>query len=490
MVGLSSSIQGGFPILKAADPFGVSRGYEQYFGLVESPFSLTPNTRFLFESESHSAALEQVTLALRRREALAVITGEVGTGKTMLCRILVQDLEPRTFISVISNPLLSAEDLLKQLLHDFGLLSRDEARASSFSQHELVVTLQRFIASLVPLRAHAIILIDEAQHLQPDVLEQVRLLSNFESDNQKLLQIVLVGQLDLDTVLDRPELRQLRQRISRRHQLQPLKPYEVEQYVERRLWVAHGGLGLAKAGRAHELVSGDRFWRVRFTPSAMRVVAQLSHGLPRSINVICDRALECAYGANKKVIDAQCVLTASRQLKLEVPVPVWLRSSRWPAVAASVALVGAAGLLALRTVPAGAPDPVVPGTATPTVAAGAPDLNAPPALDPATASAPLQESASYSVAVAAFRSNSRADEVARSLKVLELPAYVQTNADGWHSVYVGPFASRDEARVAQGQVERVHLTDSKIVTTAPSSEGSPAHGGVRAVATTGQKGLP
>jgi general secretion pathway protein A len=474
--------------LKAADPFGVSRGYEQYFGLVESPFSLTPNTRFLFESESHSAALEQVTLALRRREALAVITGEVGTGKTMLCRILVQDLEPRTFISVISNPLLTAEDLLKQLLHDFGLLSRDEARATSFTQHELVATLQRFIGSLVPLRAHAIILIDEAQHLQPEVLEQVRLLSNFESDNQKLLQIVLVGQLDLDTVLDRPELRQLRQRISRRHQLQPLKPYEVEQYVERRLWVAHGGLGLAKAGRAHELVSGDRFWRVRFTPSAMRVVAQLSHGLPRSINVICDRALECAYGANKKVIDAQCVLTAARQLKLEVPVGVWLRSSRWPAVAASVALVGMAGWFALRAGPSAAPDPVVPTAAGVTI--DAPSPPSVPVREEATPSTALQESASYSVAVAAFRSNGRADEVARSLKVLDLPAYVQTNAEGWHAVFVGPFASREEARGAQIQVERVHLTDSHIVTTAPSSEGSPAHGGVRAVATTGQKGQP
>ena len=113
-----------------------------------------------------------------------------------------------------------------------------------------------------------------------------------------------------------------------------------------------------------------------------------------------------------------------------------------------------------------------------------------PVREEPTPSTPLQESASYSVAVAAFRSNGRADEVARSLKVLDLPAYVQTNAEGWHAVFVGPFASREEAPGAQVQVERVHLTDSHIVTTAPSSEGSPAHGGVRAVATTGQKGQP
>ena len=323
----------------------MSPGYGQYFGLVESPFSLTSNTRFLFESASHSAALEQVTLALRRRETIAVITGEVGTGKTMLCRILVQGLEPRTFISVISNPLLTAEDLLKQLLHDFGLLSRDEARATSFTQHELVATLQRFIGSLVPLRAHAIILIDEAQHLSQRYRAGAPALELRERQSEAAADCA-----------GRPARFGYGARSSRAAaaaaahlasaSAAPLKPYEVEQYVERRLWVAHGGLGLAKAGRAHELVSGDRFWRVRFTPSAMRVVAQLSHGLPRSINVICDRALEGAYGANKKVIDAQCVLTAARQLKLEVPVGVWLRSSRWPAVAASVALVGMAGWFA------------------------------------------------------------------------------------------------------------------------------------------------
>jgi len=474
--------------LKASDPFGVSRGYEQYFGLVESPFSLTPNTRFLFESESHSAALEQVRMALRRREALAVITGEVGTGKTMLCRTIVQDLESRTFISVVSNPLLTAEDLLKQLLQDFGLMSVEEARTTTHTQHELVVTLQRFIGSLVPLRAHAIILIDEAQHLRPDVLEQVRLLSNFETDSQKLLQIVLVGQLDLDVVLDRPELRQLRQRISRRHQLEPLKPHEVEQYIERRLWVAHGGLGLAKAGRAQELVSGDRFWRVRFTPAAMRAVTQLSHGLPRSINVICDRALECAYGARKKVIDAQCILTAARQLKLAVPVTVWLRSSRWPAVAASVALLAAAAWFAFRPAPAVTRPPVVPA-ATSTPATSPPEPTPVVASDPPLAAQALAEAPSYAVAVASFRSDARAAEVVRSLKVLDLPAYVQASADGWHAVFVGPFASRDEARDAQTQVARVHLTESHIVATAPSSEGSPTQA-LRPVATTGQKGQP
>lgn len=475
--------------MKAPDPFGVARGYEQYFGLVESPFSLTPNTRFLFESESHASAIEQLTIALRRREALTVITGEVGTGKTLLCRTIVRDLEPRTFISVISNPRLGGDDLLRQLLHDFDLLPKGEARAASLTQHEMVTTLQRFLVSLVALRAHAIILIDEAQHLQPEVLEQVRLLSNFETGAQQLLQIVLVGQLDLDGVLDRPELRQLRQRVSRRHQLMPLQPYEVEQYVERRLWVAHGGLGLAKAGRASELVSGERFWRVRFTSSAMRAVAQLSKGLPRSINVICDRALECAYNADKKVIDTRCILTAAKQLKLDIPAALWLHSGRWQAVAASLALLAAAGWFALQpgvrvTAEPAAPPSTLAGTAPPVMPPPAPTLS-----ETADLAAPLPEADSFTVAVAAFRSDLRAGEVARSLKVLDLPAFVEAKADGWHAVVVGPFISRDEARAAQAQVARVHLTDTQIVSTTPSRDPS-APPSARPVATSGQKGLP
>lgn len=477
--------------MRATDAFGVSRGYEQYFGLVESPFSLTPNTRFLFESESHAEALEQVTLALRRREALTVITGEVGTGKTMLCRILVQDLEPRTFISIINNPLLTADDLLKQLLHDFGLRSHDDGPGAALSQHEMVAALQRFMASLIPLRAHAIVLIDEAQHLRPEVLEQVRLLTNFETDNQKLLQVVLVGQSDLDDVIDRPDLRQLRQRISRRHQLQPLKPYEVEQYIERRLWVAHGGLGLAKLDRPTELTAGERFWRVRFSTPAMRAIAQLSRGLPRSINVICDRALERAHLAQKKDIDAGIVVAAARDLKIGIPAAVRFRSTSWVAAGAAAALLLVAGGVVLRQRPGtvlGTPLQVA-GVGQPTTVAETSSVTPAPleGTVPESAST-LQSLASYEVVVASFRSETRADAVVRSLRQLDLPAYAHV-AGGWHAVSVGPFASRTEAQDAQSQVARVHLTDSRIVSTGPALERT-VDDDVDAVATTGQKGQP
>jgi general secretion pathway protein A len=385
----------------------------------------------------------------------------------LLCRTIVRDMEPRTFVSVISNPRLNPDDLLRQLLHDFGLLPKDEARATALTQHEMVTALQRFLASLAELRAHAIILIDEAQHLQPEVLEQVRLLSNFETGSLQLLQVVLVGQLDLDGVLNRPELRQLKQRVSRRHQLMPLQPHEVEQYVERRLWVAHGGLGL---GKAAEFASGDRFWRVRFTSSAMRAVAQLSDGLPRSINVICDRALECAFNADKKIIDARCVIEAAEQLRLSVPVVVRVRSLRWQTVAASLALASAASWFAVRS-DSGA-ETLVPPT-FPVGDTRAREQTSQPPEDPEGAKpGPLSEATSFTVAVATFRTSARAGEIARSLKVLDLPAYVEGKTDGPHTVLVGPFVSRDEARQAQAQMERLSLTNSLILTGTTPSEDS------------------
>lgn len=463
-------------LLRTTDAFGVSRGYEQYFGLAESPFSLTANPRFLFESESHKAALEQIRVALRRREALTVIIGEVGTGKTMLCRTLLQELEPRTFLSIISNPLLTATDLLKQLLEDFGLVARDDARAGTLSQHEMVGALQRFMATLQPLRAHAIVLIDEAQHVRTEVLEQLRLLTNFEADDQKLLHVILVGQLDLAQVIERPELRQFRQRIARLHELQALRPHEVEQYIERRLWVAHGGLGFGHGERPAEPTVDGRFWRVRFTPQAMRAVAQLSNGLPRAINVICDRALERAYQTQIHRIDVRAVAAAARDLSLPVPSTLWLRTT--PKLVAA----GAAAALLLLAVGWGWRMVTTTSSVARTPAAA--DSAGNVSVD-AEAAVPLPQADGFAVAVAAFPSAARADEVVRALRDVDLPAYVQPAQNGEHHVSVGPFASREEAVQAQAHVARVHVAESRVVSTthdrAAESE---------AVATSGRTGAP
>jgi general secretion pathway protein A len=294
--------------------------YEPFFGLNEPPFSLAPDPRFLFASSSHSAALAQVAYALERREPLVVITGEIGTGKTLLCRTVLQRLRRKTFLSVINDPLLERDDLLKELLQDFGVISKDRTKLTEASRHELIQTLQAFLRSLAPIQAHAVVIIDEAQHLQPAVLEQIRLLSNIDDESGTLLQIILVGQTDLEPLLSRPELRQLQQRVSRRFRLEPLSTDEVKEYIHHRLALARDGKPLQQLPGATELAQELADWTatnnagVEFTSDAIHAVSELSAGLPRVINLLCDRSLEEAYASRLRLIDRPLILTAARAL--------------------------------------------------------------------------------------------------------------------------------------------------------------------------------
>ena len=299
-------------------------GYEPFFGLKEAPFSLAPDPRFLFAGGSHSAALAQVAYALERREPLVVITGEIGTGKTLLCRTVLQRFPRKTFLSVINDPLLERDDLLKELLQDFGLISKDRTKLTEASRHELIQTLHAFLRSLAPIQAHAVVIIDEAQHLQPDVLEQIRLLSNIDDERGTLLQIILVGQTDLEPLLSRPELRQLQQRVSRRFRLEPLNRDEVKAYIMHRLARARDGKPSSQLSGATELARELAGWAatnagVEFTPDAMRAVSQLSGGLPRVINLLCDRSLEEAYASRLRLVDRPLILTAARTLGVGAP---------------------------------------------------------------------------------------------------------------------------------------------------------------------------
>src|SRR5262245_53693902 len=199
--------------------------YEDYYGFVEKPFSLTPDPRYLYKSESHVNAFELMQYAIRRREGFVVVTGDIGTGKTTLCRAILEQTDRKTFTALVLNPFISEEDLLRIILQDFGVVSREEikrGRMTGVSKQDLIETLNDFLLSLLPLRARALLIIDEAQNLPRPVLEQIRILSNLETDKEKLLQIVLVGQLNLKEVLRSPDLRQLDQRVSIRYQLNPL----------------------------------------------------------------------------------------------------------------------------------------------------------------------------------------------------------------------------------------------------------------------------
>jgi general secretion pathway protein A len=274
--------------------------YEPYYGFAEKPFSLTPDPKYLYRSESHANAFELLQYAIDRREGFVVITGDIGTGKTTLCRALLEQTDNRTFTALLLNPFLSEEDLLRAILQDLGVVTRGEERGGGRrpSKQDLINTLYDFLLSLIPLGARAVLIVDEAQNLPLPILEQIRILSNLETDKEKLLQIILVGQLNLVPLLRSPELRQLDQRISIRYQLKPLTDEETGAYVTHRLAIATGARSVV------------------FTPAALKVVYLYSGGIPRLINLLCDRALLGGYSAQTARIDEDLVTIAAEGLDL------------------------------------------------------------------------------------------------------------------------------------------------------------------------------
>jgi len=269
--------------------------YEPFFGLREKPFSLSADPRFLYKSPAHAPAFDAILAGIRRREGLIVLTGEIGTGKTTLCRSVLQQLDRRTFAAFVPDPFVSREDLLKILLVDFGVIAINDLTRGRFtgaSRSELSYLLYEFLDSLVPLQAFAVLVIDETQNLSLPLLEEIRILSELER-REKLLQVVLVGQPELRSSLRLPQMRQVDQRVSVRCELTALDAEGVVGYVNHRLVVA--GLGGST---------------VDFTATALDALYQGSAGVPRVINRLCDRALERAYAARTKRIESQFVVDA------------------------------------------------------------------------------------------------------------------------------------------------------------------------------------
>ncbi len=265
--------------------------YEAFFGLDERPFNLTPDPRFLYLSDKHKEALAHLKYAIENRTGFVMVSGEVGTGKTTICRSLVDQLDQDTELAFIFNPMLSPRELLRSINEDFGIPSRGD------TIKELIDELNEYLFEHNAEGKNCVLVIDEAQNLMPEVLEQVRLLSNLETETQKLLQIVLVGQPELAQNLALPELRQLNQRITARYHLKPLSKRETLQYIAYRLRVA--------AGRG----------KVRFSRSAVRLVYKFSGGTPRMINAICDRALLVGYTRETRDISARIVRQAAREIR-------------------------------------------------------------------------------------------------------------------------------------------------------------------------------
>jgi type II secretory pathway predicted ATPase ExeA len=264
--------------------------YHSFFGLHEDPFSITPNPRFLFRSQSHQEALGYLLHGIEERQGFIAITGEVGTGKTLLCRTLLDFVGDNVCTALILNSFMSELDLLRSINEDFGI------SPSGATRKELIDTLHGYLIQEFGVGRNAVLIIDEAQNLAPPVLQQMRMLSNLETERGKLLQIVLVGQPELRQQLARPDLRQLNQRIAVRYHLRPLNRQETEDYVYHRLVVAGSG------------------GRVQFSRGALAVISRLSSGIPRKINLLCDRAMLAAYVDGSHRINTKHI----RQAWLEV----------------------------------------------------------------------------------------------------------------------------------------------------------------------------
>ncbi|UCC94527.1 MAG: AAA family ATPase [Candidatus Omnitrophota bacterium] len=258
--------------------------YEQFYQFTEKPFSVTPDTKFFFESEKHLEALNSLLYTIKERKGFAVITGEIGSGKTTVWHALLKYLESGTKVALISNTHLTPKQMLTAILDDLEIPFRD-----TWTKVKLLAALNRYLLEQASLGFNVVLVIDEAQNLRRDVLEEVRMLSNLETEKEKLIQIILMGQPELRQLLSRKELAQLRQRIAVSYHIYPFTKPEAKEYIRHRLKVVG--------------TNGN----VIFGKPALDKIYSYSQGVPRIINTICDRALLTGFLKEKFYI-SECVI--------------------------------------------------------------------------------------------------------------------------------------------------------------------------------------
>ena len=266
--------------------------YESFYALKQKPFSITSNPSFLFLSQRHKEALAHLTYGIRERVGFIELTGEIGAGKTTVCRALLNRLDEKTRSAFIFNSNLSESQLMQTIVEDLGIKTRQKNKAVLFSE------LNRFLIDQLAFGNNVVIVIDEAQNLSLRLLEQVRMLSNLESENEKLLQIILVGQPELHEKLNRPELRQLRQRIAVRYHIGALSREEVAQYIEHRMALAGAGGGVPV-----------------FDAAAVDEIYRYSGGIPRLINLLCNKALLTGFVLETREVQEGVVKQAILELE-------------------------------------------------------------------------------------------------------------------------------------------------------------------------------
>jgi general secretion pathway protein A len=263
--------------------------YTLQFDLRENPFNLTPDPRYLFLSSQHRGALDHLIYGIVERKGFIVITGGIGTGKTTICRFLLSVLDESVDSALIFNPFISDKELLQTINQEFGISPATEEKTTK----HYIDSLNEFLLKNFASGRNAIILIDEAQNLSPSVLEQIRMLSNLETEKEKLLQIVLFAQPELQDLLSTASLRQLNERITVRYEIEPLDKEQVHDYIEHRLNIARENNG-----------------NLVFSQGAYKTIFDYSKGIPRRINAICDRALLIAYTKDTYSIDKKMITQA------------------------------------------------------------------------------------------------------------------------------------------------------------------------------------
>ncbi|HXW07576.1 MAG TPA: AAA family ATPase [Vicinamibacterales bacterium] len=305
--------------------------HEPHHGSAHRPFSLAPDPRYLYRSASFTNALSLVRYAARRREGVIVLTGESGVGKTTLCRTILAQLHPKACSALVLNPFISEDDLLRVILQEFGVISADEVRRghlNGVTARELIDTLHEFLVSLRAIGANALLVIDEAHSLTLQVLDQVRMLARLESAGDPLLHIVLVGQESLRDLLRSAPLRTFDEQISVRYHLRPFTRDETAAYIARRLRLAGGS--------------------VAFTPTAAGRVHRHTAGIPRTVNLLCDRVVRQARLQRTTRVGRKLVDATAQSVDLARPYrgPVdWMRQ-RSAALVTGAAIVAAAAAIA------------------------------------------------------------------------------------------------------------------------------------------------
>lgn len=440
-------------------------GYVEYFALAQPPFDSAADSRFVYPCRSYAAVRAQLLESLQRREGLVVLTGASGTGKTTLCRSVASALPCSVFVSDVVDPFLTPDDLVKQVLIDFGVLSSETVGAGSsagISYHDRVLMLRHFLEGSQPEAARFIIVIDDAHQVQPRVLAQLRALINLQEGTDKSLQVVLVGQPSLDLLLQQPEVH-LAERVVRRCHLGGLARDEIHAYIQYRLAAARPAprsSSMDDLSQPDSQPVDDATLDIAIRRAALTLLAALSGGVPRTLNLLCDRALDVAFEQRTHEIGPAIIKKAARRLNLPIPF-VRRVDVRYVTLALGIVVLTtiAGGLWTSRRV--WFPRLNVLNTSAPqrqslpALLPPAPVATGPARVETAPSGLvsagkeilrveALETADSFTIVVASFKSQQNAAETVAELTDLDLPAYVRD--DGvWRVVSVGPYFSMDEA---------------------------------------------